>query len=99
MTDYTFVLNAVIAVLLPAICSRYTSDSKVPKLVFLRKTSIVIYFTHFVPVTVFHVLYIKHLMPYEYGMMEFLVVFALAFTIACAVVRLSDKFKFLKYLY
>lgn len=99
VTDYCFVLNAVIAILLPAICARHTSEANMPKLVFLRKTSIVIYFTHFVPVTVFHVLYIKHRMPYEYGVLEFLVVFALAFTIACAVVRLSDKFKFLKYLY
>lgn len=45
MTDYSFVLNAVIAILLPAICARHTSEAKMPKLVFLRKTSIVIYFT------------------------------------------------------
>ena len=59
----------------------------------LRKMSIIIYFIHFVPVTVFHVLADKHLIPYEYGTIEFLVVFALASVCASIIVWASNKYK------
>lgn len=97
--DYVFVLNAVIAICVPTICAKIATDSKNFNYVFLRKMSIMIYFIHFVPVTVFHVLADKHIIPYEYGTIEFLVVFALAFTCAGVIVYASDKFKTLKFFY
>lgn len=51
-----FVLNAVIAICVPTICVKIALDVKNANYVFLRKMSIMIYFIHFVPVTVFHVL-------------------------------------------
>lgn len=99
VSEYVFVLNAAIAIIVPAICAKISADSKNANYVVLRKMSIMIYFIHFVPVTVFHVLADKHLIPYEYGAIEFLVVFALAFTCAGVIVYASDKFKILKYLY
>ena len=97
--DYVFVLNAVIAICVPTICAKIATVSKNSNYIFLRKMSIMIYFIHFVPVTVFHVLADKHLIPYEYGAIEFLVVFALASVCAGIIVWASNKYKILKYLY
>ena len=97
--DYVFVLNAVIAICVPTICAKIASNVKNANYVFLRKMSIMIYFIHFIPVTVFHVLADKHLIPYEYGAIEFLVVFALASVCAGIIVWASNKYKILKYLY
>ena len=97
--DYVFVLNAVIAICVPTICAKIATDSKNFNYVFLRKMSIMIYFIHFVPVTVFHVLADKHIIPYEFGPIEFLVVFAQACTCAGVIVYASDKFKILKFFY
>lgn len=97
--DYVFVLNAVIAICVPTICAKIATDSKNSNYVFLRKMSIMIYFIHFVPVTVFHVLADKHILPYEYGAIEFWVVFALASVCAGVIVLASNKYKILKYLY
>lgn len=97
--EYVFVLNAVIAICVPTLCAKIVSDSKNSNYVFLRKMSIMIYFMHFVPVTVFHVLADKHIIPYEYGATEFLVVFALASACAGLIVWASNKYKILKYLY
>lgn len=88
------VLNTVIA-----ICAKIASDAKNVNYVFLRKMSIIIYFIHFVPVTVFHVLADKHIIPYEYGAIESLVVFELASTCAGLIVWARNKFKLLKYFY
>ena len=96
---YVFVLNAVIAICVPTICAKIASNVKNANYVFLRKMSIMIYFIHFIPVTVFHVLADKHLIPYEYGAIEFLVVFALASVCAGIIVWASNKYKILKYLY
>lgn len=97
--DYVFVLNAVIAICVPTICAKIATDSKNFNYVFLHKMSIMIYFIHFVPVTVFHVLADKHIIPYEFGTIEFLVVFALASTCAGLIVWASYKYKILKYFY
>lgn len=97
--EYVFVLNAVIAICVPTICAKIALDVKNANYVFLRKMSIMIYFIHFVPVTVFHILADKHLIPYEYGAIEFLVVFALASICAGIIVWASNKYKILKYLY
>lgn len=99
VSEYVFVLNALIAICMPTICAKIASDAKNTSYVFLRKMSIMIYFIHFVPVTVFHVLADKHLIPYEYGAIEFLVVFAFASTCAGLIVWASNKFKLLKYFY
>lgn len=93
-----FVLNAVIAICVPTICAKIATDSKILTMSFTQM-SIMIYFIHFVPVTVFHVLADKHLIPYEYGAIEFLVVFALASVCAGIIVWASNKYKILKYLY
>lgn len=97
--EYVFVLNTVIAICVPTISAKIATDSKNSNYVFLRKMSIMIYFIHFVPVTVFHVLADKHLIPYKYGTKEFLVVFALASVCAGIIVWASNKYKILKYLY
>lgn len=97
--EYVFVLNTVIAICVPTICAKIASDVKNANYVFLRKMSIMIYFIHFIPVTVFHVLADKHIILYEYGAIEFLVVFALASTCAGLIVWASDKYKILKYFY
>lgn len=89
----------MIAIVVPTICAKISADSKNANYVVLRKMSIIIYFIHFVPVTVFHVLADKHLIPYEYGTIEFLVVFALASVCASIIVWASNKYKILKYLY
>ena len=94
-----FVLNALIAICMPTICAKIASDAKNTSYVVLRKMSIMIYFIHFVPVTVFHVLADKHIIPYEYGAIEFLVVFVLASVCAGIIVWASNKYKILKYLY
>ena len=94
-----FVLNAVIAICVPTLCAKLASDFKNANYVVLRKMSIMIYFIHFVPVTVFHVLADKQIIPYEYGAIEFLVVFALASACAGVIVWASNKYKILKYLY
>lgn len=99
VSEYVFVLNTVIAIVVPTICAKISADSKNANYVVLRKMSIIIYFIHFVPVTVFHVLADKHIIPYEYGAIEFLVVFALAFICAGGIVYFSNKIKILKYLY
>lgn len=99
VSEYVFVLNTLIAICMPTICAKIASDAKNTSYVFLRKMSIMIYFIHFVPVTVFHVLADKHLIPYEYGAIEFLVVFAFASTCAGLIVWASNKFKLLKYFY
>lgn len=99
VSEYVFVLNTVIAIVVPTICAKISADSKNANYVVLRKMSIIIYFIHFVPVTVFHVLADKHLIPYEYGTIEFLVVFALASVCASIIVWASNKYKILKYLY
>ena len=99
VSEYVFVLNALIAICMPTICAKIASDAKNTSYVFLRKMSIMIYFIHFVPVTVFHVLADKHLIPYEYGAIEFLVVFAFASICAGLIVWASNKFKLLKYFY
>lgn len=75
MEEYTFVCNAVIAILLPVVCMRKSEADKNEQYVFLRKTSIIIYFVHFVFVTIFHVLFLKGKIGYEYGVIEFLIVF------------------------
>lgn len=97
--DYVFVLNAIIAILLPAVCIKTSSNSKKMNYVHLRKISIIIYFIHFVPVTIFHVLADNHIIPYEYGGIEFLVVFSLSFICASVIVKASNDYKVLKYLY
>lgn len=97
--EYVFVLNTVIAICVPTICAKIASDVKNANYVFLRKMSIMIYFIHFIPVTVFHVLADKHLIPYEHGAIEFLLVFALASVCAGIIVWASNKYKILKYLY
>ena len=97
--DYVFVLNAVIAICVPTICAKIATGSKNFNYVFLHKMSIMIYFIHFVPVTVFHVLADKHIIPYEFGTIEFLVVLALASTCAGLIVWASYKYKILKYFY
>ena len=84
---------------MPTICAKIASDAKNTSYVFLRKMSIMIYFIHFVPVTVFHVLADKHLIPYEDGAIEFLVVFAFASICAGLIVWASNKVKLLKYFY
>lgn len=99
VVEYVFVLNAVIAICVPTICAKIASDVKNANYVFLRKMSIMIYFIHFIPVTVFHVLADKHIILYEYGAIEFLVVFALASTCAGLIVWASYKYKILKYFY
>lgn len=99
MEEYTFVCNAVIAILLPAVCMRKSAADKNEHYVFLRKTSIIIYFVHFVFVTIFHVLLLKGKIGYEYGVIEFLIVLFLAFSIAIMIVKLSGKYRVLRYLY
>ena len=99
VSEYVFVLSAMIAICVPTICAKIASNVKNANYVFLRKMSIMIYFIHFIPVTVFHVLADKHVIPYEYGAIEFLVVFALASACAGMIVWASNKFKILKYLY
>lgn len=99
VNEYVFILNAVIALCIPALCASVTSVSPKAHYVFLRKMSIMIYFIHFVPVTVFHMLAKKHMIPYEYGMIEFLIVFALAFCVAALILYASNKYKLLRYLY
>lgn len=97
--EYSFVFNAIIAIFLPAVCMRYKSADKYNSLVFLRKTSIIIYFVHFVPVTIFHILWQKGKISYEYGLVEFMIVFFFAFIVASLIVKFSSKFKLLRYLY
>jgi len=99
LEEYTFVCNAVIAILLPAVCMRKSAADKNEHYVFLRKTSIIIYFVHFVFVTIFHVLLLKGKIGYEYGVIEFLIVLFLAFSIAIMIVKLSGKYRVLRYLY
>lgn len=99
INEYVFVLNAIIAIFVPAICAKITSESKSSNYVFLRKMSIMIYFMHFVFTTVFHILADKHIIPYEYGIIEFGIVFTLAFTCAWGIVYASNKVKILRLFY
>ena len=97
--EFFFALNALIALIIPTICARTSTDTPNTSYVAMRKMSIMIYFIHFVPVTVFHVLADKHIIPCEYGAFEFLVVFALAFICAVVILFASHKIKILRSLY
>lgn len=99
INEYVFVLNAIITILVSVVCAKITTESKNSNYVFLRKASIIIYFIHFVFVTVFHILADKHIIPYEYGVIEFGVVSTLALICAYCVIYVSDKVKILKHLY
>ena len=94
-----FVANGLIAVLLPAWAMKKTQDSPEPPLVTLRQMSIVVFFIHFVFVTIFHVLFTKGIIGFDKGLVVTLVVLALSLTTAYALVRASRKYRWLRYLY
>jgi len=65
----------------------------------IRKMSIIVYFAHFVFVILWRVLVEKKILSYEYGLQEFSVVLFSSICVSYVVVKLSEKIKFLKYLY
>lgn len=65
----------------------------------LRKMSIIIYFTHFVLVIICRTLVEKGFMSYEFGFREFFAILLCTSGMSYIIVKLSEKFRFLKYLY
>lgn len=65
----------------------------------LRKMSIVIYFSHFAFTVLYRALVWKGYLSYEYGLREFVVVLSCSIIGSYLIVKLSEKIKFLKYLY
>lgn len=94
-----FLFMTAVAIFTSAMAMTITSSEKNEKLIVLRKMSIIIFFSHFPIVTVFHMCYLKGIIPYEYGLIEFLITFAIVSIIAYLIIALSKKYHYLSYLY
>lgn len=94
-----FLLMTIIAIFAPAIAMSITSFVNSERLLVLRKMSIIIFFSHFPIITIFHMCYLKGIIPYEYGLIEFLITFTIVAIFAYLVISLSKKYHYLRYLY
>lgn len=94
-----FVPMGIAAIILPALCMKVTNDQPKPRLVLLRRISILVFFIHFPIVTAFHTLYLAHLRSQDFGMCEFLVTIILSTLIAYLLIYWARRFKPLSYLY
>lgn len=94
-----FLLMTAIAIFLSALSMKKITPYISERMILLRKMSIIIFFSHFPIVTVFHVLYENGFLPWEYGFIEFMITFAISSFLAYIIIRLSEKYKILKYLY
>ena len=94
-----FVADGVISILLSAWAMRDPQDVPDARFVILRQMSIVVFFFHFLLVTIIHVLFLKGMIGYEHGFTIFLAVFLISNTIAYGIIRLSKRIRILAYLY
>lgn len=95
---YHFITFSLLSILVSSLCMKRTKPSPDTQILHLRKMSIVIFFIHFLPVTLFHYLTDKGYIAHEYGMMEFFVTLALCIPVSYSLVRLSDKYRLLHWL-
>lgn len=98
ISHYYFISNAVISILLPALCLCLTGNYD-DTLVTLREISIIVYFVHRPIYTAFEFLYKHSYLPCYDGMWLFLLGLLLSIIIGLIVVKLSKKYKVLRYLY
>lgn len=94
-----FVVNALMAFLLPMLCYRQENVIYSDKLVTLRKMSIVVYFSHTEMLSVFNNAYRRGFTSFECGMVVFLSTLVVSGVFAYILVRLSNRYKWLKYFY
>lgn len=101
LLDYGyFVADGLIAVLLPAWAMKKSQENLDLRFVILRQMSIVIFFIHFLFVTIIHVLFLKGIIGFEHGMVIAIIVLAFSMAFAYIVVRLSNnRYRCLRYLY
>lgn len=95
---YFFFSNAVISIVLPAICLSIKGEYK-GSFVMLRKISIIVYFVHRPIYTAFEFLYKRDMLPNYDGYIMFLTGLIISIIIGIIIVKLSDRFKLLKYFY
>lgn len=95
---YYFVTNAIISILLPALCLIKVGNND-KTLVKLREISIIVYFIHRPIYTSFEYLYKHHYLPYYDGPLMFFIGVVLSIFIGFTIVSLSRKYKLLKFLY
>lgn len=94
-----FLPMGIAAIVMPALCMQVTHEQPLPKLVLLRRISILVFFVHFPIVTTFHTLYLAHLRSQDFGMVEFLITIVLSTLIAYLLIYWARRFKPLSYLY
>ena len=99
MIKWYFLANAAVALLLPAIGLSKGSFQKHKKLLMLRRMSIITFFVHFPIVTLIHVLYTTGCISYEYGCIPFILVYLPSTLLAWSVIRGSERWPMLKYLF
>lgn len=90
--EYTFILNALIAISLCMMCMRQSDDKKYVLLPLLRNCSIIIYFVHFV--------FMRALASITgFGWHMFIIAFLGSFAIAYCIILMSKRIKILNYFY
>lgn len=99
MPCYNFLANAAVALLLPAIGLLKVSEQRHRGMLLLRRMSIITFFVHFPIETLIHVLYTTGHMPCEYGGLPFLLVYLPSTALAWGIVKGSERWPVLKYLF
>lgn len=94
-----FLFMSVIAVFVPSLSMTRIKPVINQRMSMLRKMSIIIYFSQFPIVTTFHMLYLRGVIPYEYGLLEFLITFTMVSVLSFVIIKSSERYKFLGYLY
>lgn len=99
MQSGCFLANAAVAMLLPAIGLLKASGQRHEVMLMLRRMSIITFFLHFPIVTLIHVLYTTGHMPCEYGGLPFWLVYLPSTALAWGIVKGSERWPVLKYLF
>lgn len=87
-------------ILIASYCIREASGER-PRaaLVFMRKMSIIIYFTHFFFATAARALHERGFIDFEHGMPVFFCAIICCSLFAFVIVKASEKYKILRYMY
>lgn len=95
---YHFIAFSLLSILVSSLCMKRTIPVPDTRFLRLREMSIIIFFIHFLPVTLFHYLSDVGYIAHEYGMMEFVVTLAVCIPVSFGIIRLADKYSWPKWL-
>lgn len=94
------ICSILMCIFITTYCIRVASNgSPQPILVFMRKMSIIIYFTHFFFAAVAGALYKRGIIDFKFGIPVFLCAIICCSLFAFIVVKLSNRYKIIKYMY